>query len=70
MSGRDVFEYIRQYYGLNFRLGQRVRTSRGEGVIVGATHYIRVRLDGETVDGNWHPTDVESIGESEESREQ
>jgi len=55
----DPFAYIRNYYGRSFYNGQRVRTPRGAGVVVGATNYVCVRLDGQHHADNWHPTDVE-----------
>jgi hypothetical protein len=53
--------YIRDYYGVPARKGQRVRywyDGNGEGVIIGSRHqYLRIRFDGATrAHDNFHPT--------------
>jgi len=62
MSDDDEFAYIRNYYKRSFYKGQRVRTTMGDGVVVGATlNYVRVRLDGLKHADNWHPANVEPL---------
>jgi len=54
--------YIKKHYGMSFTRGDRVKTMEGDhGHITSATHYIRVRIDGEYRSRNYHPTDVEVI---------
>lgn len=57
---RDCCAYIRGYYHVPAYVGMRVRIRGQEGVIVNATHsthYVHVRLDGETRACVYHPTD-------------
>ena len=53
--------YICRYYGVPAEVGGRVRYTGGgrnvEGTIVGYRGpYLRIRLDGETHVGSYHPT--------------
>lgn len=53
-------EYINKTYGLNARIGQRVRYTGGEepveGTITGVRdQYVRILLDGEKKPKNFHP---------------
>lgn len=51
-------EYIKQYYGVDAKRGQRVIAYGKPGVITGADgQYIRIRLDGQKHSDNYHPTD-------------
>lgn len=52
-----AFDYIRERYKVPARRGQRVLYKGKPGVITGSRGcYIRVRLDGETESGVYHPT--------------
>jgi len=55
------FLRIAGYYGRVYRLGQRVKTPKGDGTITGATNYVEVQLDGNDSPEDFHPYDVESI---------
>jgi hypothetical protein len=66
-------EYIRRYYGVPAKRGQRVcytYKGRREGTITGARNqYILVRLDGENRTGAYHPTwemEYLAVGEPKE----
>lgn len=49
--------YVRSYYKVPAKRGGRVIADGKPGVITGfSDQYIRVRLDGERVSRNWHPT--------------
>ena len=53
----EAFDYVRERYKVPARVGALVLYKGRPGVIVGARGcYIRVRLDGETYVGNYHPT--------------
>lgn len=50
-------EYVRAYYGVPAKRGMRIVADGKPGKIVGFDGaHLRVRLDGETHIGNWHPT--------------
>ena len=52
-----AFDYIRRRYNVPAKRGQRVLYKGRPGVIVGCFQaYIKVRLDGETRAGVYHPT--------------
>lgn len=53
------FEYIANAYGKTFKKGQIVRALGKLGVVVKATHYVFVRLDGAKHANPFHPSDVE-----------
>lgn len=59
----DPFTYIRDYYKVPARKGQRVETTHKgqlrQGTITGAhMQYIKITFDGDTKPaGNFHPTD-------------
>jgi len=55
------FEYIKEHYGLIFHEGDRVKTIHGNGTVIGATCYIKVKVDGYDMVHNFHPTDLELI---------
>ena len=49
--------YIRDHYGVPAKRGGIVWAKGKRGVIVGSQgSYLRVRLDGDTHIGTWHPT--------------
>ncbi len=53
------FAYIRSYYGVPAKKGQRVyyRHANKYGTIVGTSNaHLRIRLDGEKHIGTYHPT--------------
>lgn len=51
------FDYVRERYKVPAEVGRRILYKGKPGVIVGVRGpYIRVRLDGETYVGNYHPT--------------
>jgi hypothetical protein len=55
-------EYIRKFYSVTYKRGDRVKTMNGDiGRVTGACHYARVRLDGEKRVRRFHPTDVEAV---------
>lgn len=58
--------YIRKYYQLTVKRGDRVRVFDGKlGVVVGAQGaYLRIKLDGEKRAGSYHPTWELAIGET------
>lgn len=55
-------EYVRKTYGVSVKRGQRVAFElageRRLGRVTGATHYVRVRFDGQKRSVNIHPKDV------------
>lgn len=52
------FDYIKQYYGIDAKRGQRVIAYGKPGVITGAEgQYLCIRLDGEKHSNNYHPED-------------
>jgi hypothetical protein len=66
----DGYEYVRRVYGVNPRIGQRVRlqhegpSSGLEGVVVypgPSTAYVKVVLDGRDFPVNVHPDNVELL---------
>lgn len=57
----DPFNYIKRYYGISAKVGDKVSYSGGkfpqEGTIVGADGaYLRVQLDRDPYIGKYHPT--------------
>ena len=53
------FDYIRDYYGLDIKKGMHVLDAKGRrGVVVGATHHVKVRLEGEKHANFYHPNDL------------
>lgn len=56
-SGRDQFDYIRNAYKVDPKVGQRVIVDGKQGVIKGARgNYLRVLFDGAKNALNCHPT--------------
>ena len=54
----DPLQYVRDYYQVPAYVGMRVSVYGKTGVIVGGNGpYIRIHLDGQKHDGNYHPTD-------------
>ncbi len=52
------FDYIKSYYGVDVKRGQRVEAYGKPGVITGADgQYLRIRLDGQKHSNNYHPID-------------
>jgi len=60
MRSPDEFQYIREYYGVEARLGQRV-TYRGDGGVITGTSgpHLMMRLDGERIAKPYHPLDLQ-----------
>ncbi len=55
----DPLEYIRNYYGVPATKGKIVAYKKHLGVITGASGpHVKVRLEGKTRDGIYHPTDL------------
>ena len=55
-----AYGYIRRTYGVNPRIGQRIKHFGKSGAIIrpqGDPHYLRVRFDGQRHASNVHPTD-------------
>ena len=53
-------DYVRRYYGVDYKRGDRVRANGRPGTIVSFPEsYLGVRLDGEKHTRRWHPTDEE-----------
>lgn len=52
------FEYIKSYYGLEFKRGQQVLALGKPGKVTSATNHVNVRLDGDKHARPYHPTDV------------
>jgi len=52
-----TIEYVRKTYGVPATLGGRVTYNGTPGVIVRATHYVVIRLDGRRPVVYVHPTD-------------
>lgn len=56
-------DYVRRYYGLDVKRGERVKVFGRLGrVTSGDAQYVRVRVDGERVSWHYHPYDVEKLG--------
>lgn len=52
------FDYIKSYYGVDAKRGQRVVANGKPGVITGADgQYVTIRLDGEKHAKPYHPID-------------
>lgn len=51
------FDYIKQYYGVSAKRGDRIEFGGRQGVITSATHYIHVRFDGTKHSVPIHPTE-------------
>ncbi|MFP3187241.1 MAG: hypothetical protein RXR20_27320 [Paraburkholderia sp.] len=52
------FDYIKSYYGVDPKRGQRVTAFGKPGVITGADgQYVNIRLDGQKHSNPYHPTD-------------
>lgn len=50
------YEYIRGYYGIAIKKGMHVEDSEGRrGVIVGASNYVQVKVEGQKGKSNYHP---------------
>lgn len=50
-------EYIRKYYKIPAKIGMRIRFKNKFGKIVGTRNsHLRIRLDGEKIINNYHPT--------------
>lgn len=50
------FDYIRDYYGIALKNGMHVMDQKGRrGAVVGATHYVRVEIEGDEVPRYFHP---------------
>lgn len=50
-------KYVRDYYNVPAKRGMRVVADGKPGTIIGFNGaHLRIRLDGETRAGNWHPT--------------
>lgn len=48
--------YVREYYGIAIEKGMHVEDEEGRrGVIVGATNYVQVQLEGQKGRVNFHP---------------
>jgi hypothetical protein len=52
------FEYIKSYYGIEFKKGQRVLALGKSGTVSSATNHVYVKLDGARQGMPYHPTDV------------
>lgn len=52
------FEYINNYYGLEFKKGEIVEALGKMGVVTKATNHVFVRLSGEKTATPYYPTDV------------
>lgn len=57
------FDYIERAYGWRFHRGQAVYVGSSKdklkaGVVMSATHYVHVRVNGEKHADNYHPSDV------------
>lgn len=51
------FDYVRHAYGVPARRGMRVTVGGRDGTITsGKGAHVRIRLDGETHTGSYHPT--------------
>lgn len=58
--GPRSLDYVRSYYGLNVKRGDRVMVFGDPGrVTSGDGQYVRVRLDGDRRSVRVHPDDVE-----------
>jgi len=59
------FDFVERYYGRSFYRGQQVVCTDGarreRGLVVKATHYVYVLVDGERHARPWHPADVEPV---------
>jgi len=55
-------DYVRKTYGVSVKRGQRIAFElsgeRRLGTVTGATHYVRVRFDGQQHSVNIHPKDA------------
>jgi hypothetical protein len=51
------FYYVRNHYNVPAKRGARVAYHGKPGTVVGATHYVHVRLDGEGFAKPYHPKD-------------
>jgi hypothetical protein len=52
------FDYIKSYYGVDAKRGQRVTAFGKPGVITGTEgQYVCIRLDGQKNSNPYHPTD-------------
>jgi len=52
------YDYVKQYYGVDWKRGQRVVAYGKPGVITGTEgQYLRIRLDGQKHSDNYHPLD-------------
>lgn len=68
--GARSLDYVRRYYGLDVKRGDRVIVFGRPGrVTSGADQYIRVRRDGEKRSLRFHPRDVRLWPASEETSE-
>lgn len=55
-------DYVKKTYGMPWiKVGLKVQTIKGQGVITSATHYIFVRLEGNRHPLPFHPKDVTQI---------
>jgi hypothetical protein len=54
----EILQYIKDYYGLEFYIGQKVLALGKPGIITKGTHYVFVKLDGENIERNYHPKDI------------
>lgn len=57
------FDYIRNYYGLDFKRGQRVLALGKPGTVTSADHHVHVRLDTLKHANPYHPSDVKPIAQ-------
>jgi hypothetical protein len=62
------FDFIARTYGRRFHRGQRVRALGRLGVVMTASLYVHVRLDGENRASAYRPTDVEPAETVEDGR--
>jgi hypothetical protein len=58
-DGTDYLDYVRRHYGVEVKIGQRVRVDGELGTVIHnptfANHYVHVRLD-RGMDAPCHPT--------------
>lgn len=70
MTKPDCYDYVRRYYGVPAKVGQRVKAYGKEGVLTrkqGSQQYIWIRIVATgRVEGPYHPTDgIEYLGAAE-----
>lgn len=65
-----AYDYVKRAYGVDPKVGQRVRMNEGceprkEGVIAPESpshgHYVQVRFDGQNFASNCHPTSIDYL---------